>query len=70
MLQTMQNNLKDTFNLNIKNNFNILTELFILDKENNNENTNILMNNYETFVSLHSEYLTSIEYKQIYQEFQ
>jgi hypothetical protein len=66
----MQNNLKDTFNLNIKNNFNILTELFILDKENNNENTNILMNNYETFVSLHSEYLTSIEYKQIYQEFQ
>jgi len=70
MLQTMQNNLKDTFNLNTKNNFNILTELFILDKENNNENTNILMNNYETFVSLHSEYLTSIEYKQIYQEFQ
>jgi hypothetical protein len=66
----MQNNLKDTFNLNTKNNFNILTELFILDKENNNENTNILMNNYETFVSLHSEYLTSIEYKQIYQEFQ
>ena len=70
MLQTMQNNLKDTFNLNTKNNFNVLTELFILDKENNNENTNILMNNYETFVSLHSEYLTSIEYKQIYQEFQ
>ena len=70
MLQTMQNNLKDTFNLNTKNNFNILTELFILDKENNNENTNILMNNYETFVSLHSEYLSSIEYKQIYQEFQ
>jgi len=70
MLQTMQNNLKDTFNLNTKNNFNILTELFILDKENNNENVNILINNYETFVSLHSEYLTSIEYKQIYQEFQ
>ena len=70
MLQTMQNNLKDTFNLNTKNNFNILTELFILDKENNNENANILINNYETFVSLHSEYLTSIEYKQIYQEFQ
>lgn len=69
MLETMQNNLKDTFNLNTKNNFNILTELFILDKENNNENTNILMNNYETFVSLHSEYLSSIEYKQIYQEF-
>ena len=69
MLQTMQNNLKDTFNLNTKNNFNILTELFILDKENNNENVNILINNYETFVSLHSEYLTSIEYKQIYQEF-
>ena len=69
MLQTMQNNLKDTFNLNTKNNFNILTELFILDKENNNENANILINNYETFVSLHSEYLTSIEYKQIYQEF-
>lgn len=69
MLETMQNNLKDTFNLNTKNNFNILTELFILDKENNNENTDILMNNYETFVSLHSEYLTSIEYKQIYQEF-
>lgn len=70
MLQTMQNNLKDTFNLNTKNNFNILTELFILDKENNNENVNILINNYETFVSLHSEYLSSIEYKQIYQEFQ
>ena len=70
MLQTMQNNLKDTFNLNTKNNFNILTELFILDKENNNENANILINNYETFVSLHSEYLSSIEYKQIYQEFQ
>lgn len=70
MLQTMQNNLKDTFNLNTNNNFNILTELFILDKENNNENANILINNYETFVSLHSEYLTSIEYKQIYQEFQ
>lgn len=69
MLETMKNNLKDTFNLNTKNNFNILTELFILDKENNNENTNILMNNYETFVSLHSEYLSSIEYKQIYQEF-
>jgi hypothetical protein len=66
----MQNNLKDTFNLNTKNNFNILTELFILDKENNNENVNILINNYETFVSLHSEYLSSIEYKQIYQEFQ
>jgi hypothetical protein len=66
----MQNNLKDTFNLNTNNNFNILTELFILDKENNNENANILINNYETFVSLHSEYLTSIEYKQIYQEFQ
>lgn len=70
MLQIMQNNLKDTFNLNTNNNFNILTELFILDKENNNENANILINNYETFVSLHSEYLTSIEYKQIYQEFQ
>ena len=70
MLQTMQDNLKDTFNLNTNNNFNILTELFILDKENNNENANILINNYETFVSLHSEYLTSIEYKQIYQEFQ
>ena len=70
MLQTMQNNLKDTINLNTNNNFNILTELFILDKENNNENANILINNYETFVSLHSEYLTSIEYKQIYQEFQ
>lgn len=69
MLKIMKNNLKDIFNLDIKNNCNVLTELFILDKENNQENTNILINNYETFVSLHSEYLASIEYKKIYQEF-
>ena len=37
---------------------------------NNILKVNILINNYETFVSLHSEYLSSIEYKQIYQEFQ
>jgi len=72
MLQTTQSNLKDTSNLlrDKKSNFSMLPELFILDKKNNRENVNTLINNYEIFVSLYSQHLTNIEYKKFCQEFE
>jgi hypothetical protein len=70
MLQATQNNLKDTANLlrNKKSNFSMLPELFILDKKNNKENVDTLINNYEIFVSLYSQHLANLEYKKVCQE--
>jgi hypothetical protein len=70
MLQATQNNLKDTANLfkNKKSNFSMLPELFILDKKNNKENVDTLINNYEIFVSLYSQHLANLEYKKFCQE--
>jgi hypothetical protein len=46
----------------------MLPELFILDKKNNKENVDTLINNYEIFVSLYSQHLANLEYKKVCQE--
>jgi hypothetical protein len=46
----------------------MLPELFILDKKNNKENVDTLINNYEIFVSLYSQHLANLEYKKFCQE--
>jgi hypothetical protein len=70
MLKIIQNNSKIINNISEKNinNSKILTELFIIDKEKNNENTNLILSNHETFVSLYSDYLENKEYKKIFNE--
>jgi hypothetical protein len=70
MLKIIQNNsqvINKLSEIEI-NNSKILTELIIIDKKNNNENVNLILNNHEIFVSLYNDYLEQQQYQQIFNE--